>query len=126
MSDLCKASLKHVVELTLRQSIANNITDIEMESLIDELLEARIKEIDLSSVSLDYRGDEIITCEIIGKRVCILKHKSIEEAISYCLENFCDISIVSQNSIINVSQYKNSLYWAVGGSQSLTKLAYWI
>lgn len=119
-----ETSILNLVATTLRQLIMEDkirtMTASEeyfdLESIIDvanDMANIRALEIVKHDRVLNYHSDlEAFTCEISGSRAYILKHKDIDTALRYALENIGEISVIYNDKVIVFGGYIEGIpFW---------------
>ena len=119
-----ETSILNLVATTLRQLIMEDKIRtmtareeyFDLESIIDvanDMANIRALEIVKHDRVLNYHSDlEAFTCEISGSRAYILKHKDIDTALRYALENIGEISVIYNDKVIVFGGYIEGIpFW---------------
>ena len=119
-----KTTLKRLAELVIRQHIIEALRVDTILEVIDELTEERVRDIISLDKTIEYRlNSEAFTCELTCNGLDVMKHDTLQDAVNYTLQNFGEIQIIFNESIVSLCETaSNELVISYGDNDKILRI----
>lgn len=119
-----KITLKRLAELVIRQHIIEALRVDTILEVIDELIEKRVQDIIELDRTIEYRlNSEAFTCELTCSGIDVIKHNTLQDAVDYTLQNFGEIQIIFNDSIVSLYETEpNNMILGYGDSDKMLRI----